>query len=58
VRPALLIGGLHPDVDVKRRPHMAMGGQCVSADDEVLNPFVAKGFQNLDKMRIHPGPFQ
>jgi len=37
---------------------MAMCGQCMSADDEVLNPFVAKGFQNLDKMRIHPGPFQ
>jgi hypothetical protein len=29
----------------------------MGADDEVLNPLVAKGFQNLDEMRIHPVPF-
>jgi hypothetical protein len=30
----------------------------VGADDEVLNPLVAKSFQNLDEMLIHPVRFQ
>jgi len=37
---------------------VAMSGQCMGADNEVLNPLVAKSFQNLDEMRIHPIPFQ
>ena len=50
--------GLHPDIDVEGGPRVAMSGQCMGADNEVLNPLVAKSFQNLDEMRIHPIPFQ
>ena len=49
--------GLHPDIDIEGSSHVAMSGQCMGADNEVLNPLVAKGSQNLDKMRIHPVPF-
>lgn len=37
---------------------MAVSGQGVGADDEVLNLLVAQGFQNLDEMRIHPVPLR
>jgi hypothetical protein len=33
-----------------------MRRQGVSADDEVVNLFVAKALQNLDEMRIHRVP--
>lgn len=49
---------VYPQIDVEGGSHMAVSGQCVSADDEVFNPLVAKSFQNLDEMLIHPVRFQ
>jgi hypothetical protein len=45
-----------PGVDFGGSPHESMSGQCMGADESVLNPLVADAFQNLDKMRIHSVP--
>lgn len=54
----ILLRGPNPEIDVEGGSHVAMCGQCMSTDDEVLNLLVAKSSQNLDKMRIHPVSLQ
>ena len=46
--------GLHPQIDIKSGPHVTVGGERMSTDEEVFNGLVSKRFQNFDKMRIHP----
>jgi len=35
-------------------PHVTVGSERMSTDEEVFNGLVSKRFQNFDKMRIHP----
>jgi len=50
----VVLTGLYPKIDVERGAHVTMDRERMGADDEILNVFVAKSSQNLDKMRVHP----
>lgn len=48
----IVAGAANPDVKIARCSGMSVGGQCVRAHDQELNPLAAQGGQHVFEVRV------
>jgi hypothetical protein len=49
----VLLHGSDPHVEILRRAHVAVSGECVRTHDEVLNACGVEGGQQISEVAVH-----